>query len=254
MKVGFIGFGNIAKAISSGIECDAVFVSDRHEDNIMFAQGKGFITFNNNQTVAGEVDVLFLTVKPKGYVALAEEIKQSLKKETIIVSVAPNITFEQLESMYGKRKIVRLMPNVASSVKEGMSTFACNCEITEEERKEIFALLSSFSRATELPEYLIDKSIAISGSSPAYVFMFIEALADGAVKNGIPRKLAYELAAQTVLGSAKLVLETGLHPGELKDKVTSVSGTTIEAVIELEKKGFRGAVLSAIEACTNKKV
>ncbi len=254
MKVGFIGFGNIAKAISSGIECDKIYVSDRNKDNLMIAQEKGFGIFTNNTNVASEVDVLFLTVKPSGYGALASEIKDSLKKDTILISVAPNITFEVLNKMYGERKIVRLMPNVASGVKEGMSTFAYNDKLSEQEKETIYNLFSTFSKAIELKEELIDKSIAISGSSPAYVFLFIEALADGAVKNGIPRDVAYTLAAQTLLGSAKLVLDSGLHPGELKDKVTSVSGTTIEAVIELEKKGFRAAILSAIEACTNKKV
>ncbi len=254
MKVGFIGFGNIAKAISAGIEADSIYVSDRHKENIMVAQERGYGAFTNNLNVASEVDVLFLTVKPKGYEALAREIKESLKEDTILVSVAPNITFDVLGKMYGEKKIVRLMPNVAASVKEGMSTFACNDKVTEKEKKDIFELFSTFSKVIELREELIDKSIAISGSSPAYVFMFIEAIADGAVKNGIPRDIAYTLAAQTLLGSAKLVLDTGIHPGALKDKVTSVSGTTIEAVIELEKKGFRGAILSAIEACTNKKV
>ncbi len=254
MKVGFIGFGNIAKAISNGIEADSIYVSDRHKENMMFAQQRGYGIFTSNINVASVVDILFLTVKPKGYEALANEIKNNLNENTILVSVAPNITFEKLTKMYGNRKIVRLMPNVASSVKEGMSTFAFNDKLDEEERLMVYNLFSSFSKAVELKEELIDKSIAISGSAPAYVFMFIEALADGAVKNGIPRDTAYTLAAQTLLGSAKLVLESGLHPGELKDKVTSVSGTTIEAVIELEKKGFRGSVLSAVEACTNKKV
>lgn len=132
-------------------------------------------------------------------------------------------------------------------------TAVCPAEtVTEEELKEVLTLLESCGIAEVMPERLVDAVVSVSGSSPAYVFMFIEALADGAVRDGIPRKQAYRLAAQSVLGSAKMVLETGMHPGELKDMVCSPAGTTIEAVAAMEKAGFRNAVLAGMEACTNK--
>ena len=144
------------------------------------------------------------------------------------------------------------MPNTPAMVGEGMTAVCHNPFVTPEELEYVCSLLRSFGKCTIIPERLMDAVVSVSGSSPAYVYIFIEALADGAVRDGMPRDMAYEFAAQAVLGSAKMVLETGLHPGALKDMVCSPGGTTIEAVRALEARGFRSAVLEAMEACSNK--
>ena len=144
------------------------------------------------------------------------------------------------------------MPNTPALVGEGCTGFCCYKLVSEEEQAQAAAILGSFGRAYQVPENLLDTVVGISGSSPAYVFMFIEAMADAAVAQGMPRKQAYQFAAQSVLGSAKMVLETGMHPGELKDMVCSPAGTTIDAVRVLEEGGLRGIVMDAMHACAEK--
>ena len=144
------------------------------------------------------------------------------------------------------------MPNVPALVGESCTGVCLNSNITAEDEKIAMEIMNSFGKASVIPERIMDAVIAVSGSSPAYVFVFIEAMADAAVQAGMPRKQAYEFAAQSVLGSAKMVLETGKHPAELKDMVCSPGGTTIEAVKVLEEKGFRAAVIDAMEACAEK--
>ena len=148
-------------------------------------------------------------------------------------------------------KLVRTMPNTPALVGEGMTAACVNRHVTEEEKAYALRLLSSFGKVRLVPEHLIDAVVAVSGSAPAYVFLFIEAMADAAVAEGMPRAQAYEFAAQAVYGSAKMVMETGKHPGELKDMVCSPGGTTIEAVRVLEEKGFRSAVTEAMRACAD---
>ena len=144
------------------------------------------------------------------------------------------------------------MPNTPALVGEGITAVCKNSLVNKEEFSYIMSLLSSFGLAEEISENLMDVVVSVSGSSPAYVFMFIEAMADAAVLDGMPRDKAYKFAAQAVLGSAKMVIETGKHPGELKDMVCSPAGTTIEAVRILEEKGFRSSVIEAMKACTDK--
>ena len=144
------------------------------------------------------------------------------------------------------------MPNTPALVGEGMTGVCANDLVTEEELQLVLTLLKSFGCAEVVPEYLMDTVTGVSGSSPAYVFLFLEALADAAVAEGMPRKQAYEFAAQSVLGSAKMLLETGMHPGELKDMVCSPGGTTIEAVAVLERENLRSAVIDATRACIRK--
>ena len=162
------------------------------------------------------------------------------------------VRYEELEEQFGKKvKIIRTMPNTPALVGEGMTAACPNDAVTEEEKNYALELLSSFGKVEIVPEHLIDAVVAVSGSSPAYIFMFIEAMADGAVAEGMPRPQAYQFAAQAVLGSAKMVLETGKHPGELKDMVCSPAGTTIEAVRVLEKFGLRSAVIEAEKVCAD---
>ena len=168
-------------------------------------------------------------------------------------SIAPGKTLKWLEELFEKPvKLVRCMPNTPALVGEGMTGMCANERLTEEEKKEICRILEGCGKVEQVDEGLMDVVVSVSGSSPAYVFLFIEAMADAAVADGMPRAQAYQMAAQAVLGSAKMVLETGKHPGELKDMVCSPGGTTIEAVRVLEEKGMRSAVIEAMKACTEK--
>ena len=258
--IGFIGCGNMAKAIMGGIlqsglvDERSVRASARTEDTIERVEAQfGVKTTKDNQSVAAFSDIVFLAVKPDQYLELIEEIRDVLKKDAIIITIAAGITIEWMEEQISPAaKIVRTMPNTPSLVGEGMTAYCVNGNVADKDLEAVQAILESFGKAEKVDESMMDAIPAVSGSSPAYVFMFIEALADGAVLQGIPRSLAYQLASQAVLGAAKMVLETGTHPGELKDAVCSPGGATIEAVAELEKHGFKGAVLSAMEACGRK--
>ena len=169
------------------------------------------------------------------------------------MTIAPGKTLEWMEKQFGRPlKIIRTMPNTPALVGEGITAVCCNGNVTEEDWNKAAAMIQSFGKCEVVPEHLMDVVTSVSGSSPAYVFMFIEAMADAAVADGMPRNQAYKFAAQAVLGSAKMVLETGTHPGELKDMVCSPGGTTIEAVRVLEEKGMRSAVFEAMKACTKK--
>ena len=191
-------------------------------------------------------------MKPQFYADAIAEIRDCIRDDQLVITIAPGKTLSWLEEQFGKRvKIVRTMPNTPALVGEGMTAACVNQYVTEEEKAYALKILDSFGKVELVPEHLIDAAVAVSGSSPAYVFMFIEAMADAAVAEGMPRTQAYEFAAQAVYGSAKMVLETGKHPGELKDMVCSPAGTTIEAVRILEKKGFRSAVIEAMRACAD---
>lgn len=171
----------------------------------------------------------------------------------MVIGIAPGKTLEWLEEKSGKPlKVVRCMPNTPAQVGEGMTGLCINDRVTEADLEQVLAITNSFGHTEVVPQRLMDAVSAVSGCSPAYVFMFIEAMADAAVSQGMPRKQAYQFAAQAVLGSAKMVMETGMHPGELKDMVCSPAGSTIEGVRTLEKHGFRSAVFEALEACAEK--
>ena len=269
MKIGFIGLGNMATAMIGGIiQNELVPASDivgsahttASVDKAVNAFGiVGKKGEDANKEVAKEADVLILAVKPLMYEAVLTEIKDVIKKDAILVSIAPGKTVEWISGLLdgtnvksAEAKVVRCMPNTPALVGEGC-TGVCFAESNSEKDKEtVLGILNSFGKAYEVPERLMDAVVGVSGSSPAYVFMFIEAMADAAVLDGIPRSQAYEFAAQSVLGSAKMVLETGKHPGELKDMVCSPGGTTIEAVKILEEHGLRSAVMEAQHACVVK--
>ena len=180
------------------------------------------------------------------------QIKDHHRADQLIITIAPGKTLSWLAEKFGKDvKIVRTMPNTPALVGEGMTGATPNEFVTEAELKYVCEILSGFSKVEVISEKLMDTVVAVSGSSPAYVFMFIEAMADAAVEQGMPRAQAYKFAAQAVMGSAKMVLETGKHPGELKDMVCSPAGTTIKAVRVLEKEGLRSAVIEAMDACVD---
>lgn len=261
-NIGFIGCGNMAQAMIGGIisskltEASNVTVSDPTEANLNKVKEKYALnTTQDNLAVAKNSDILVLAVKPNMYIKVIKEIKDSVPKDVVIVTIAAGVSIETVEKAFGKdMKIIRTMPNTPALVGEGMSAICYNELITEEDLDPVVKIFNSFGKSEILEEKYLDAIPAISGSSPAYVFMFIEAMADGAVLQGIPRDKAYKMAAQAVLGSAKMVLETGEHPGVLKDRVCSPGGTTIEAVYTLEKNNFRGTVISAMEACTEKAI
>lgn len=213
----------------------------------------GILTTKDNKEVAAFANVLFLAVKPQYYASVIEEIRDTVGMGQIVVTIAPGKTLEWLASQFGKPlKIIRTMPNTPAMVKEGMMGMCPNEHVTAGDLENVRDICSGFGRTEIIAEHLMDVVTAVSGSSPAYVFLFIEAMADAAVADGMPRAQAYTFAAQAVLGSAKMVLETGKHPGELKDMVCSPGGTTIEAVRVLEEKGLRSAVFEAVKACVKK--
>ncbi len=213
----------------------------------------GVITTKDNKQVAKEADILFLSVKPNIYAVVIEQIKEIITEHTLVVSIAAGQTIDSIETMFGKEiKLVRTMPNTPALVGEGMAALCPNKLVGDEDLADVKVIFESFGKCEVVSEYLMETVIGVSGSSPAYVYMFIEALADAAVVGGMPRAQAYQFAAQSVLGSAKMVLETGMHPGELKDMVCSPGGTTIAAVAELEMNGFRGSVMGGTLACIEK--
>lgn len=260
MKLGFIGIGNMASAIVGGVlkqkvlAPEQIIASRRNEEALQRVKKEfNICVTTDNVEVAKQADILVLAVKPQFFEEVITQIKGVLSPNQIIVSMAPGKTIAWLQEKLGEKvKIVRCMPNTPALVGEGCTGFCYNEFLLPEEVKEVETILQSVGRCSEVPEKLMDVVVGVSGSSPAYVFLFIEAMADGAVAAGMPRKQAYEFAAQAVLGSAKMVLETGKHPGELKDMVCSPAGTTIQAVKVLEEKGLRGAVMDAMEACIEK--
>lgn len=260
MKIGFIGLGNMASAMIGGIlkknlySPEDLIGADKSEEAVKRAAETFHIhTTTDNIEVAEAADVLILAVKPQFFEGMIAEIKGAVGEDKLVISIAPGKTMEWLMDHFGKEmKLVRCMPNTPALVGEGCTGFCTYSMVTEEEQETARKILESFGKAYPVPENLMDTVVGVSGSSPAYVFMFIEAMADEAVAEGMPRALAYEFASQAVLGSAKMVLETGKHPGELKDMVCSPAGTTIQAVKVLEEKGFRAAVMDAMEACIEK--
>ena len=259
-KIGFIGCGNMGKAILGGILASNeiakgnIFVSTKSEESRNKIENEFAVkaTLDIKET-AKNSDILFLAIKPNIFKNVLLEIKEYINKDTIVISIAAGISISDIEEWLGDNyKIVRTMPNTPALVREAISAICPNKNINEEELEEVCNIFNMFGKCEILEEKYFHGFIALCGSSPAYVFMFIEAMADGAVKLGIPRNKAYKMAEQAILGSAKLALETGKHPGELKDMVCSPAGTTIDAVVELENGGFRSTIIKALEKCAEK--
>ncbi len=259
MKTAFIGCGNMASAIIGGILSSGISVpgdlmaSDSSPAAQERIRNRLKIACVTNMEAASGADILFLSVKPQYYEEVIEEIRDAVRQETVIVTIAPGKTLSWLREQFGRDlKIVRTMPNTPAMVGAGITAATPNANVTDDELAYVRRILGGFGISEVIGENLMDAVVSVSGSSPAYVFMFIEAMADAAVADGMPRAQAYRFAAQAVMGSAKMVLETGKHPGELKDMVCSPAGTTIEAVRVLEEKGLRSAVIEAMQACTER--
>lgn len=260
MKLGFIGTGNMATAIMGGVIKNEIIAANEIIGSDLFAPSRekvksqfGIHVTESNKEVVENADVIILAVKPQFYADVIAEIKDEIKENQIIITIAPGKTLAWLEEQFGKAvKIVRTMPNTPAMVGAGMTAAVPNPYMKPEEISYIKTILESFGKVEIVSEKLMDVVVSVSGSSPAYVYMMIEAMADAAVSGGMPRAQAYQFAAQAVLGSAQMVLESGMHPGALKDMVCSPGGTTIEAVRTLEALGFRSSIIEAMKVCEEK--
>lgn len=259
MRLGFIGCGNMGKAMLGGIlkqeilPKEEIIATALHPESREHIQKEYGISVTADNREAARAEMVILAVKPQYYEEVIREIRDEISEKTILISIAPGKTHQWFREQFQKTvRTVRCMPNTPAMVGEGITGVCLGEGVTEEEQREVLKILSGCGKAEIVPEHLMDVVAAVSGSSPAYVFLFLEALADGAVAEGMPRKQAYRFAAQAVLGSAAMMLETGKHPGELKDMVCSPGGTTIEAVSVLEAKGMRSAVIEAVRACAEK--
>lgn len=258
--IGFIGGGNMASAMIGGIlksslaakeQIIATAKTTKTTDSL--SERFGISASTDNTAAAKQSDILFLAVKPYLFEEIIVEIKDYVRPETLIISIAAGQTLEKIEHVFEKNiKLVRAMPNTPALVGEAMSALCSNQNVTEDDLSDAKAIFNSFGKCEVVPESMMDTVIGVSGSSPAYVYMFIEAMADAAVADGMTRAQSYKFAAQAVLGAAKMVLETETHPGALKDAVCSPGGTTIEAVAMLEQLGLRSTVINAQRACVQK--
>lgn len=258
-KIGFIGAGNMAQAMIQGIlnaqlcKPEELYVyNHRYAPTLEKVVHTYQVTPQLDiETFLKKVEIIILAVKPPIVPQIIQKMQPYLNQSQLIVSIAAGVTIAQIQAVI-ENPVIRVMPNTPAMVGEGMSSISPSVEVTVEDLQEVVTILDSFGKSEVVPESLMNAVVGVSGSAPAYVYLFIEALADGAVAEGMPRKQAYEFAAQTVLGSAKMVLETGKHPGELKDMVCSPGGTTIAAVQALEESQFRAAAIRAVRTAAQK--
>lgn len=259
-KIGFIGTGMMGTAIIKSIAASGTveprYIYAYDIDGVRLSQlgdETGINTTSDMQQLAAVSEVIVIAVKPNIVGKVLDMIKNVFTADKLLISIAVGLPISlYLNALGTDKKVVRTMPNTPMLVGEGMTLVSCSERVTAQESENVLELFRCAGKAELMEEKLMSEVTALTSSSPAYVFMFIEAMADAAVLSGIPRAMAYRLGAQAVLGSAKLVLESGKHPGELKDQVCSPAGTTIEAVKALEKSGFRHAIIDAMEQCTMK--
>ena len=257
-KIGFIGCGNMGRAILAGILSSEVcapsniIVSARTQATLDAARERFGVDVTLDNAQAAQAEIVVLAIKPAVFDEVLTQIAPSLSPDVLLVSIAPGKTLEWLSQTAGVRKVVRLMPNTPAAVGEGMTSIVFNDACTQEDADKVLTLVNSFGKSEIISENLIDAATAIAGCAPAFFYMFIEAMADAAVLEGMPRAQAYRFAAQTAVGSGKMLLESGQHPGALKDAVCSPGGTTIEGVRVLEEMGMRGTVMEALAATVAK--
>ena len=259
MKIGFIGAGNMAHAILAGIHKSNlvnksdVFVSNRTKaklDNLK-SEFSYNVSIDNSYVLKNAKDVVFICVKPQIFDTISSELKKQITKNQLIVSIMAGKTIEYLQKSLGTKNVIRVMPNTPSLVGAGVSAVVASKEATKNKNyNEVLNVLKGIGEVIETEEKYMNAITQVSGASPAWIFMMIEALADGGVECGLPRELAYKFAMSAVYGSGKLAItkynEDKTHPAVLKDMVTSPAGTTIEGVRVLEENGFRGAVIDAV--------
>lgn len=260
LTIGFLGAGRMATALAQGflkaglVKPSQLFASDViPATRKTFGAATGARICPNNADVMKSASVIVLAVKPHQVADVLAEIQPHFTPRHLLVSIAAGITLARIEAALPARaRVIRVMPNTPALIGASASGFAGGKSATASDAKLVERLLSAVGLAVQVKEAQLDAVTGLSGSGPAYVYQFIEALSDGGVASGLPRDLATKLAAQTVLGAARMVLETGEHPGALKDAVTSPGGTTIDGIHELEKRGLRGAVMSAVRAAADK--
>ncbi|QEH38519.1 Pyrroline-5-carboxylate reductase [Aquisphaera giovannonii] len=255
---GFIGAGKMATALVQGMlrsgaaERPEIAASDPLEAaRTSLGVETGVAVFPENPPVVEVSDILVLAVKPQSMRKVLAELRPLVGPEHLVISIAAGVPISTLVAGLGPdRRVVRVMPNTPALLGEGASAYALGPGVAAADQDLVERFLTSVGRVVRVPEALLDAVTGLSGSGPAFVYLMIEALSDGGVRVGLPRDIATTLAAQTVLGAARMVLETGLHPGVLKDQVTSPGGTTIAGVHALEARGVRGALIDAVEAAT----
>jgi pyrroline-5-carboxylate reductase len=260
LSVGFLGAGKMATALARGfiraglVTPKALLASDPSKTSrAAFAKETGARTTESNVEVAESATVLVLAVKPDTVGSILSEIRERVTDQHLLMSIAAGVTLARLEAgLDAGARIIRLMPNTPALLGASATGFALGKNARDKDGELAEKLFLAVGLAFQLKESLLDAVTGLSGSGPAYVYLIIEALSDGGVASGLPRDVATKLAAQTVLGSARMVLETGLHPGVLKDMVTSPGGTTIDGLHELEKGNVRGILMSAVRAATEK--
>ena len=240
-------------ALESGVLAkENVYVYDINPAMMDKAKGWGVNLAEDDEDVCTKSDIILLAVKPQNAAEALAQCKKALDGKAMM-SIVAGVTVERLHNMIdGTPRILRLLPNTPAMVFEGAFAICSDNDFTEEELEIAKAIYGAIGIIEMIPEHLIDAACALNGGGPAFVAMFIEAMADGGVKQGLPRSTAYRLASQTCLGTAKMILEQGIHPGALKDMVTSPGGTTIEGCEALERGGMRGAVIDCINKAAEK--
>jgi pyrroline-5-carboxylate reductase len=260
LTIGFLGAGKMGTALAKGfisaglVKANQISAFDPvKEAGAAFAKETGAKFAKSNVEVAKFANVLIVAVKPNNVPELLNEIRGTMTPNHLVISIAAGVPISKFEAGLGdKTRIIRVMPNTPALLSASATGYALGKSATANDGDLCKKLFSAVGIAFQLKESLLDAVTGLSGSGPAYIYMIIEALSDGGVASGLPRDVSTKLAAQTVLGSAKMVLETGIHPGALKDMVTSPGVTTIEGVHELEKGKLRGTLINAVRAATEK--
>jgi pyrroline-5-carboxylate reductase len=260
-KICIIGTGNMGEALISGLISSAsskpknIICTDVREAKLKAIQEEyGVRTTPNNPEAVADSDIVIYAVKPQIMAAVLNETAEKLDMSKLIISIAAGVPMEAIESCLDKKlRLIRVMPNIAAAVKEAATAVAAGKHATEEDIKLAMTIFNSIGKTVFIPEnYLMDAITGLSGSGPAYIFLIVEAMADAGVKVGLSRQEALFLSAQTVLGAAKMLIETQEHPGQLRDRVTSPGGTAIAGLATLEQGGLRTTLINAVEVATNR--
>ncbi len=260
-KISIIGTGNMGQALVSGLVTSGsskpknIICTDVREAKLKAIEKQyGVHTTTNNLEAVSRAHIIIYAVKPQIMAAVLNETAEKLDMSKLIISIAAGVPMEAIESCLNKQlRLIRVMPNIAAAVKEAATAVAAGKHASEEDIKLAMAIFDSIGKSVFIPEnYLMDAITGLSGSGPAYIFLIVEAMADAGVKVGLSRQEALFLSAQTVLGAAKMLMETQEHPGQLRDRVTSPGGTAIAGLATLEEGGLRTTLIHAVEAATNR--
>ncbi len=257
MTIGFIGCGKMGEAILKGIaggkDFGKIIVSRRNRAELDRIVEHYRVCSGSNADAAG-CDVVFLAVKPQQYGGVIPEIREAVRDEALFIYLAPGISPEQMAAKLLKPalKVIHMMPNTPCAIAAGVNAYACGKTIGDEDERMFVSLVSPCGITVRVEEKQMNAVVGISGSSPAYFYMMIDAVAKAGVRAGLKRDDAVRMAAQAMLGSAKMVLESGKHPSQLRDDVCSPGGTTIEAVCALDMSGFEGTVMDAVQKCVDR--